>query len=74
MINSSRTYNLALTEEDGQHKVFQQHNLVDTWHEFTPTGARDIEVACMSLIFSEQWSQVGIIPGRLGQSCRSTRS
>lgn len=38
----SRTYDLLIKQEDGQHKVYKEQNWVDTWYEFTPTGALDV--------------------------------
>ncbi len=40
--SNSRTYDLIIKEEGGQHKVYKEQNWVDTWYEFTPTGALDV--------------------------------
>lgn len=49
-INTSngRTLDLTAKDEEGQHKLYGKLNWVDTWYEFTPTGALDVEVGNIS--------------------------
>lgn len=40
--SNARIYDLKVKEEAGQHKIYKEQNWVDTWYEFTPTGALDV--------------------------------
>jgi hypothetical protein len=47
-IGGAKTYHLTVEAVNGLHKIYRQQNLVDTWYEFTPTGALDVEVGKLS--------------------------
>lgn len=47
-ITNGKTYELKVKEDNNLHKVYREQNLVDTWYEFTPTGALDVEVGKIS--------------------------
>ena len=41
-VTEGKSYDLRARQESGEWKVYRLQNLVDTWYEFTPTGAMDI--------------------------------
>jgi len=41
-VTDSKSYDLSARQEEGKWKIYRQQNLVDTWYEFTPTGALDV--------------------------------
>ena len=41
-VTEGKSYDLSARRESGEWKVYRLQNLVDTWYEFTPTGALDI--------------------------------
>jgi hypothetical protein len=41
-ITDDATYLLKVKEEDNKYKIYKEQNWVDTWYEFTPTGALDV--------------------------------
>ena len=47
-ISDGKSYDLKVRKEGNLHKVYREQNLVDTWYEFTPTGALDVEVGNIS--------------------------
>jgi hypothetical protein len=57
-IGNGRTYDLVVRQANGQHKIYKEQNWVDTWYEFTPTGALDVEVGHMSDILTTKGGDV----------------
>lgn len=47
-ITNGKIYHLKVRVENNLHRVYREQNLVDTWYEFTPTGALDVEVGNIS--------------------------
>jgi hypothetical protein len=43
-ITGGKEYTLSAREEEGKWKIYRLQNLVDTWYEYTPTGALDVVV------------------------------
>jgi len=41
-VTNGKTYNLIVKKEDNNLKIYRVQNLVDTWYEYTPTGALDV--------------------------------
>lgn len=41
-VTSGKTYDLKVKKEENKLKVYREQNLVDTWYEYTPTGALDV--------------------------------
>ncbi len=41
-ITDGKTYDLKVKTEGNIHKIFREQNLIDTWYEYTPTGALDV--------------------------------